>query len=141
MRNPKQIDLRWTWAGDLVIGQDGDIKDTSENELLSFAQEVQTRVRSGLYDWALQPHIGAGLVDLIGEPNNRETAEAGKTKLISALIKDSFLDASRINIKYMPVGNSKLIYRIKLSVPDTTEDVIFTLTTLVDTDEFSVLFI
>lgn len=141
MRESKQSDLRWIWSGDLALSSNGDLKDTSEHELMSFIQEVQTRLRSDLYDWVVHPHIGTSLSDLIGEPNNKETAEEGKAKIISALAKDAFVDVARIRVRYMPVGRDKLLYSVLISLPESTDDEILNISLLMDTAEFSIVFI
>jgi len=63
MRDYRVLDLRWTDSGDITLGKDGDLGDTSKHSLLSFLQEVKTRIRSELYDWKLHPHICASLID------------------------------------------------------------------------------
>ena len=67
-------DLAFGTFGDLSIGPNGDIEDTqSIHSLLSFIQEIKNRITSDLYDWALHPHIGAGMSDLQGEPETGST--------------------------------------------------------------------
>lgn len=141
MREPRRVDLWWGWSGDLVIGPDGDLKDTSEHDLVSFMQEAQTRLRGELYDWALHPHIGASLTDLVGETNSRETAEDGKTRIIAALTKDSFVDTLRIKVRYVPVGLHKILYSVVLSVPNIGADEIVNLSLLWDAEASTILFL
>ena len=71
------IDLYFSNAGDLALDNSNDIASTEGDMLLSFRQEIFNRVRSEFQDWTLHPWIGAGLSDIIGEPNSRETAEIG----------------------------------------------------------------
>lgn len=141
MRDYRVLDLRWTDSGDLTIGDDGDLGDTSKHSLLSFLQEVKTRIRSELYDWTLNPHIGASLIDLIGEPNDRETAEEGKTRIISALVKDNLVDASILSVSYIPTALNHLLYRISIRLPDMLPDQVISLSLLLNVEDFEVQFL
>jgi hypothetical protein len=141
MKPHRVNDLRWTWNGDLEIGDGGDLKDTSAHELLSFVQEIKTRVRSELYDWKLHPHLGASLSDLIGEPNSETTAEQGKARIVSALVRDSFIARRFIKVRYTPIDRHHLMYRLSITVPDMIEGEQLELNFLLDTDEFEILFL
>ena len=134
-------DLRWTWNGDIVIGPNGDIGDTKVHGLLSFVQEIKTRCRSELYDWKMHPHLGANMSDLIGRPNNRETAETGKARLHSALTRDGFIASRLIEILYTPTGRHHILYRLTVNVPDYGKDEQIQLNLLFDTDEFELTFL
>ena len=141
MKPHRVNDFRWTWNGDIVIGETGDIKDTREHDLLSFVQEIKTRVRSDLYDWQLHPHLGAALSDLIGRPNSKELAEQGKARIISALIRNGLVARKFIKISYVPVDRHHLMYRLAIVIPDMIEGEQIELNLLLDTDEFEILFV
>ena len=141
MRPFRVSDLKWTWGGDLALNHQGDLGYTSDNALRSFLQEVRTRLQSELYDWKLQPHIGASMVDLIGEPNNKETAELGRTKIIASLVKDDLVAASSISVKYMPVDQCHILYRITLTLPGATEQEIVDVSFLLDTEASEITFL
>ena len=141
MRPHRVNDLRWTWNGDLVIGDNGDLTDTSAHSLLSFIQEIKTRIHSDLYDWRLHPHIGAALSELIGEPNTRDLAEQGKARMISALVRDGFIAKRYIRINYTPIDRHHLMYRLTITVPDMTGAEKIELNLLLDTSEFEILFL
>jgi hypothetical protein len=141
MRPHRVTDLRWVVSGDLVIGANGDLGDTRASPLLSFIQEIQTRVRSELYDWKLHPHLGASLSDLIGEINNKNTAEDGKARIMSALVRDSFITAGLIKITYLPVDQNHLMYRLRVNVPDMTKGEFIQINLILDTNEFEIIFI
>jgi hypothetical protein len=141
MRPHRVNDLRWTWNGDLVIGTNGDLTDTHAHELLSFVQEIKTRVRSELYDWALHPGLGANLSDLIGELNNKEIAERGKARIISALVRDGFVATRFIKVSYIPIDHNHLMYRLSIVIPDMIQGEEIELNLLLDTSEFEILFL
>ena len=135
-------DLRFGTFGDLSIGPDGDLEDTeSIAELLSFVQEIKNRLSSDLYDWAIHPHIGAGMADLQGEPNSPETAEEGRIKIVASLTKDGLVDSSLIKIRYAPVNANTILYNIIIFLPDLDEDQAINLSLLLDYDEMEVNFI
>lgn len=123
MRDYNQVDLEFSYDGDFTIGLDGDLGDTANNVVQSFTQEVQTRLRSDLYDWAIHPHLGAALSDLLGEPNEKETAEEGKAKIISALTRDGLCDMNAISVRYMPVSRHHILYYVSIQLPFTKGEI------------------
>ena len=141
MKPHRVNDLRWTWNGDIVIGETGDLKDTREHDLLSFMQEVKTRVRSELYDWKLHPHLGASLSDLIGRANSKELAEQGKARIISSLVRNGLVARRFIKVSYVPVDRHHLMYRLAIVIHDMIEGEQIELNLLLDTNEFEILFV
>lgn len=131
------VDLYWTLDGDFAFGEDGDLKDTSFDVFRSLWQEMRTRCRSSFRDWALHPMLGANLDELLGEMNNKATAEEGKTRLLSALTQGGFLPRSAIRIRYLPIGRHRLLYDITVTVGDPGSGRTRMLTTqlLYDTEE------
>jgi hypothetical protein len=119
-RNYDEIDLAWTLNGDLALGKDGDIADTSHDVLKSLRQEIRTRVRSSLEDWEMHPEIGSDLDEIIGEPNNKQTAERGKNRIIDSLIRDNFMSEMDVKVKYVPVDQNRILYILTVSVAPTT---------------------
>jgi len=111
-------DLYWTLDGDVALGLDGDLKDTSFDVFRSLWQEMRTRCQSSFKDWALHPEIGANLEELLGEMNNKRTAEEGRTRIMSALTLGGFLPRESIRIRYLPVSRHKLFYDITVTVTD-----------------------
>ena len=78
-----KTDLLWTTQGDLFIGPDGDIMDTSHDPLRSLVQEVRTRIMSDQGDWANYPELGGSIGDFVGKLNIKQTAEGLKARIIS----------------------------------------------------------
>jgi hypothetical protein len=131
------IDFYWTFDGDLSLGPDGDLRDTSFDRFRSLYQECRTRVRSSFKDWALHPSLGAGLEELIGKPNLPITAERGRTKIIAALTQGGFLSRNAIDVRYIPVGKQWISYSISVKVisPGTEGARTIRLSLLYDTTE------
>ena len=116
------VDFFFNSAGDFALDDTGDIASTEGDLLLSFRQEIYNRLKSDFQDWALHSWIGAGLSDIIGEPNSRETAEIGKEKIRNALTIGAFLNAEDVNIKYVPVAKDVLMYILSVDVEPTEEN-------------------
>jgi len=134
-------DLRWTPNGDLVIGQDGDIGDTSLHSLASFVQEVRTRLMSELYDWRLHPQLGADLSSLVGEANTRNLAEEGKAMIVASLTRDGFCSPGYVTVRYIPVAIDEILYTVRIALPNTTQQEVIELSLVVRTDEFEMVFV
>lgn len=121
-RNYDKIDLYWGRHGDFVLGNEGDLLDTSTDALRSLVQEVRTRIQSSQGDWKVYPDIGANLPDLVGEPNNKITAESGKAKITAALAQYGLLASNDIDISYMPLDEKTILYRLKIKTMATAEN-------------------
>jgi len=70
------IDLRFSADGDLIFDAGGAVTDTSISPLLSFKQEIVSRVLSSANDWEAHPWLGTNASQYIGEPINEDTMEA-----------------------------------------------------------------
>ena len=112
-------DLAWTYRGDYILSHDGDIADTNYDPLRSIYQEIRDIVRSDVGSWRIYPTKGAGLSDFVGEPNDKKTAEAIKTRIVAALTRNGLINTSDLKIMYAPVDIDKLIIRISLKVAST----------------------
>jgi hypothetical protein len=131
------VDFYWTLDGDITLGKEGDIRDTSFDPLRSVWQEMRTRCRSGYKDWVLHPTLGANLDELLGKMNNKMTAEEGKTRIIAALSQGGFINRNAISVKYMPLARNWLIYIIEARafVPSSSRTQMLKLQLLYDTLE------
>jgi len=114
------IDLFWTWDGDMATGSDGDIKDTSEDYLLSFRQEIATVVKSETGDWESDPILGATLSDFLGEPNSRENGEAIESRIAIKLVEAGVVQREDIDVKVTPVSVHQVMIMINVIVVGTT---------------------
>jgi len=134
------VDLYWTLDGDFAPGEDGDLRDTSFDSLRSLFQEIRTRVMSSFRDWKFHPSLGANLDTLLGKPNNRLTAEEGKTAIVAALTQGGFLPRNAIEVRYLPFGRHWLAYlvQVKVAVPETGQTRMLKVQLLYDTLESSI---
>lgn len=114
------IDLLWTWDGDFATGDDGDIKDTKEDALLSLRQEIATVVKSEIGDWESDPAIGATLSDFLGEPNSRENGEAIESRISIKLVETGVVQREDVDVKVTPVSVHQVMIMINVVVVGTT---------------------
>lgn len=117
--NYDRNDLRWSYRGDFLLGHDGDLADTSGDPLKSIHQEIRDIIRSDVGSWKLYPNKGAGLSDFVGEANDKRTAEAIKTRMISALTRNGLVNTRDVKVIYAPVDINKLMVRVSLQVAPT----------------------
>lgn len=116
-----QVDLSWdALNGDLELGPDGDVGDTSRDVLKAFRAEVQNRVKSAFGDWRIHPNQAASLESLIGQPFNTNTAEDGIAKIITALTMNNFVARQDISIRWFPLDRNKVLYDMKIKCTPTT---------------------
>lgn len=118
--NYDSIDFDFTWDGDFVLDTQGDLKDTSEDRLLSIRNEIFTIVKSSLGDWREDINVGADLDDFVGEPNNRSTAAGIQTRLESAL--SELINLGDLNIQVTPVSIYKVLISLTLEILPTAEN-------------------
>lgn len=108
------IDFDWTWDGDFLIDSQGDLKDTGENLLLSFQNEVFTIVKSDLQDWREDPGVGADLGDFIGEPNTSDIGKSIEQRVRASLAL--IADTSDTDVRVVPVGIHRVLIAITFQV-------------------------
>lgn len=118
--NYDSIDLDWTIDGDFMKDSSGDLKDTSEDLLLSFKNEVFTIIKSDLKEWREDLNVGAGLDDFIGEPNSKEIAARLEDHVKSALLL--IASSSDLNIRVIPVGVYKVLITVNIQVLATVDN-------------------
>ena len=70
------VDLRFSADGDLIVDEGGAVTDTSISPLLSFKQEIISRILTSRGDWERHPWLGTNASQYIGEPVNEETMES-----------------------------------------------------------------
>lgn len=114
------VDLDFSWDGDFIVDDRGDLKDSSDDLLRSIKTEILTVVKSALGDWREDTSVGAGLDDFVGEQNSRETAEGIKLRLTSSL--SSIVNTSDLTLRMVPVNVYKILILMTLEVLPTVEN-------------------
>lgn len=112
-------DLAWSYRGDFILSHNGDLADTFSDSLRSLFQEVRDEIKSDINSWKIYPDKGASLSDFVGEPNDKKTAEAIKTRILSCLTRRGLVDSKDIKIVYAPVSIDTLMIRISINVAAT----------------------
>lgn len=119
MANYDSNDLDWTWDGDFIIGENGDLQDTADDFIRSLETEVRTIVRSEFSDWEKHPVLGTNLSDFRGEPNTRETAEAMKSQIISRLVASGIVKRGDVTVRIVPTGPHEVLVMIRIAAAST----------------------
>lgn len=117
-------DLRLTEDGDLVIER-GDLSTVTKQEFVS--QTARNRLKTSDPDWFdhVVDHIGANLEDLLGMPNNPDTARLGIDKIGEVLTKDGLIDTDDLYIKPVPVGRYVIGFFVFIRVDDVGKPLFF----------------
>lgn len=135
-----KVDFRFTDEGDLELGSPeydkfdqllyvDSVGDTStepgDGELIrdiplqvsymSDKQVILNRLKTDNPDWLIHPEIGADLVELVGEPNTRETALKGVELIRNSLCNDGFLDWDDVEVKPVPISPSEILFYLKIT--------------------------
>ena len=101
-------DAYFTEAGDFFLSSTNDLEDTKNYAYRGFIQRLDGQLRSSRNDWRLQPAIGVGLVNMLGEPNTRESGEIVKNMVESQLMQSRMVGPSELTIDVLPVGPTQL---------------------------------
>lgn len=118
-KNYDRNDFAWSYRGGYILSHDGDFSDTKYDPLRSQYEEIRDVVKSDINSWKIAKNIGASLSDFVGEPNNKITAEAIKTRIISALTRNGLVNSEDLKVTYLPYDIDKLIIRISIKVAPT----------------------
>jgi len=140
------LDLDVTFDQDYIIGQDGDLKDTSEDYLLSLENEIRTIVKSDTLDWIKHPMLGCNLLDFQGEANTRRIGGLIEDRVRSRILDIGIVPDSALGIRVSPVGEHEVIIIITIQATATPNNRLtpgdpLTITLTYDTIENSIFFI
>ena len=106
MRRYSVSDFELSSSGDLIL-ENGDIKLTSGDDYI--IQQITNRLSRSNPEW-FHDSIHADLEDLLGMPNNNETALMGMFKISDALTHDGFISEDDIYIESTPVSQYEIIF-------------------------------
>lgn len=114
MGNYDSIDLDWTWDGDFILGDDGDLKDTSDDLIRSLENEIMTLVKSETTDWEINPTFAADLSDFLGEPNSRENGGRIEDRVRLKLASTGLVLSGDMEVRVVPVGAHEIMIIISV---------------------------
>jgi len=103
-------DIKVTPSGDLEIGSNADLVLIATSGVLQ--QDITFRLRTDYNDFEPHPEIGADLVELIGEPNTREVAKLGESKIIHSLTYDGRVRNNDLYVRAIPIAQEKIVYYV-----------------------------
>jgi hypothetical protein len=109
MANYTSVDMNWAWYGDYLLGEDGDIDDTSDDPTLSLRNEMATVIKSDLEDWELDPALGANISEFNGEPNTRANGEALQNRVKYALVAAGIVGQADVDVKVTPISPREVV--------------------------------
>jgi hypothetical protein len=108
------IDLDWTWDGDYLVGQDGDIGDTSDDYIRSLENEIHNICKSETGDWQKFPMLGANLSEFQGEPNTRDNGRRLEDRISFRIVDAKLVDAGDLEVRVVPVAASQVLILIRI---------------------------
>lgn len=120
MGNYDSIDLDWSWDGDYILGDDGDVRDTGYDLLRSLVNELHTVARSEFGDWQEHPNVGSNLSDFRGEPNIREVGEAFRKRLVSRIVAAGLVLPEDISVRVVPIAKHQVAAIITIQATATS---------------------
>ena len=101
-------DLLVSPSGDIAIAPNGDLQTCYGSGVVK--QDIVFRVRTDPTDFIPHPELGAGLSDLIGEPNSKSNAKVGESKIIHSLTYDARIATNDLYVKGVPVSLDSVVY-------------------------------
>jgi hypothetical protein len=102
------LDISVSASGDLTIQANGDFKTVVGSSVLK--QDITFRVRSNPGDFYPHPELGAGLDEIIGEPNDRNTCAIGERKIAHSLTNDGMIKSIDLAVKGVPIALDQVVY-------------------------------
>lgn len=114
MANYDSIDLAWNWDGDFVLGNDGDLADTSDDLIRSLENEIATLVKSETADWQKHPTFAIDLSDFLGEANTKESGERIEDRIRLKLISTKLVLSSDLGVRVVPIGPHEILIIIAI---------------------------
>jgi hypothetical protein len=106
----KEIDIQVTPSGDMQLAANGDFLIANGSIVLK--QDIAFRMRTDQGDFIPHPDIGAGLTELIGEPNTRETTKNGESMITHSLVYDGMVSSVDLSVRGVPISLDSVVYYV-----------------------------
>ena len=117
-----KIDFDFQWTGDIYLGEDGDIKDTSDDQIRSLENEIQSVVKSEFGDWQAHPTLGANISEFKGEANTRELGKRIEERVSLRLTSIGLIQAADLKVKVLPVTRHEVMIVIQVQASATAQN-------------------
>ena len=122
-QNLDAVDLKFTADGDYTVGENGDLADTSGDEIESVIDQIFTEMASDKGDWSIHSSIGAGLEEFLGEPNTAEVGAQIERRIIDALTRTSIgIPRDDLFVRVVPMDLHSILISIRLAVQSTSNN-------------------
>lgn len=108
------LDVAFDWSGDLLLGDDADIKHTGDDGLQSLLDQIHSVCASMFEDWEIYPNRGAGLDDFMGEPNTRYQGDRLHDRIRIALTGAGIVAEEDLQVRVVPVHIHKVLIIIRI---------------------------
>jgi hypothetical protein len=105
-----KVDIAVSASGDLVLDSNTDFLTYRGKNVLK--QDIAFRLRTDPGGFVPHADLGAGLSDLIGEPNTRENAKIGESKIRTSLISDGMVGNTDLYVRGVPVSQEAVMYYV-----------------------------
>ncbi len=117
-------DLWYSGDGDLVVGGDGDLRDTSDDKSRTRAliQEIQQVLSSSTGDWKSNPTFAADLAEFIGEIANDAAGDRIARRIKEKLVRMGIVSSGQLDIIPLILGSTAL-FRITVTTGLHTSEV------------------
>ena len=122
MSNYDAVDLEVGADGDLIIGENGDLKDTNHDHILSIAQELIGVMKNSPGDLEEYPTITASLYEFIGEPNTRENAKKMEEKIKTRISNALPINNYDLQVNVNAAGMHSVFIELILNAEPTTKN-------------------
>jgi hypothetical protein len=113
------IDLDWDTNGDFVIGEDGDLKDTSDDYIKAKEHQIFAVLRNQKGDYRSYPAFACSLEDYVGEPNTKETGIAIENRIKNTIIFNNIAAPDDIYVRVIPVRPDAILINGSVSIVPT----------------------
>lgn len=101
----RMVDLRWSDSGDLVLDDnDGDLLDTSKENMQAAIQHIEARLQSSRGDWAGAPQTGATLKRFAGRPNTAEVGVEMENAILNELTRGGLFKPTELTVNVFPLS-------------------------------------
>lgn len=103
-----ETDIKVSPSGDLSVGANGDFILIATSGVLK--QDITFRLRTDYNDFEPHPEVGADLIELIGEPNTRDTSKQGEAKIVHSLTYDGRVRNMDLYVRAVPIAQDKIVF-------------------------------
>lgn len=108
-----KTDLDLSKDGDLTIDETGDLALSFDEDCAK--DDISVRLLTQNPDWYDYPSIGADLDEMIGEPNDRKTAEEIIKRIRACLTMYNLIPASDLDVVAIPVSQDEVLFYIAIT--------------------------